>query len=567
MFSNAAARNAFAAASQRAAGQRAAAQRSAAQAERQAANARAQRDAQIARQNAIRIETARRDATQRELIRQAVMRRAQERQDLMRRESVRRAVENARRTAQQQQQQRNNNNVRMQNNRQNQVKSVRNFSTNILQSPIAKSRANQQFFNARQQLYLKHYNEKKFFQQRLFNQTQFIKNKIISNQFFDKVRRQLQVNNERKFFLQKQITNAVHAQAKRTAAQLFVKMQTQNKAPLPSSSKAAPPTKRARVDSVRNPSMSAPAAASNRHMAALSATKAHEGSKRLSHSDNLLHKMDQKGASTKVHEEPKRLSHADSLLQKMDQKAVSSLPFFEASVSKPTTHAWESAPPPKHFNAAAPVANKRTHDQLPEKKQKHPKVFYATPPIPQKVPVGLSQQQKEKLSEDYARKHFAALGYTSLESKIGSSNGIDTFFVMKDAQKKIVSVAIVESKFRSNGKVRLDKTETKGVQMTHTWLHETLKIMEIDANPEVREAAQMIRKNGNAVLDSRFVNLMTPDGKVKWFQFIKKNYDNRDFDNKLDDGVSDGDVHPINEENILSLIRNWSREQVPTHRL
>lgn len=232
---------------------------------------------------------------------------------------------------------------------------------------------------------------------------------------------------------------------------------------------------------------------------------------------------------------------ADAVLIKMREKQkATSLTFFETAKAAKSAE-WVSAPPPTHFSAP-----KLTPEQIISRKQ--PKVRYLDRPMPQKKSE-LSNELKGQLAESHAVSEFESRGYELLPTKIRSNNGIDSFFIKKNQSGRIISVAIVESKFRSDAKVKLDNTERKGVQMSYGWLRETLKLMEQDEDPIVREAADVMRKQGNKVLDNRYVNLMTPDGNVKWFHFIKKKYDLRNFDEDPDD-ASDGELHEIDTNNF-----------------
>lgn len=58
-------------------------------------------------------------------------------------------------------------------------------------------------------------------------------------------------------------------------------------------------------------------------------------------------------------------------------------------------------------------------------------------------------------------------GYTKLESKVGSNNGYDGLYVLKDSQGNVTKVVIGEAKY---GTSRLRQTRTMGKQMDKQWI-------------------------------------------------------------------------------------------------
>lgn len=238
---------------------------------------------------------------------------------------------------------------------------------------------------------------------------------------------------------------------------------------------------------------------------------------------------------------------ADELIKRINHTPIS-FSLLDIHKTKQKKSEWRGEPAPIHFSS---------HQTIERQSAITPKVSYIEPPVRQSSIKKMSSQQKEKLAEDYAINHFVKnLGYELLQTKIRSNNGIDTFFVKRNLKNQIISVAVVESKFSSSGKVILGNTKTKGIQMTYGWLKETLKLMENDLDSAVQETAAYIKAHGNAVLDSRFVNLMTPDGNVKWFRIIKKNYDTRNFIDETDD-LSDGEIYQMKENDIPNTLRYW----------
>lgn len=128
--------------------------------------------------------------------------------------------------------------------------------------------------------------------------------------------------------------------------------------------------------------------------------------------------------------------------------------------------------------------------------------------------------EKGQLAEEMADLVFERAGYEKLASKVGSNNGFDGVYVKYDKSGEVNEIVvndliINESKFSSSGKVKLGKTVTGFEQMDPDWIMMNIDKMLNSSDSAVRKTGQLLLDNLSKIRTK--LNLMTPDGKNKWF--------------------------------------------------
>jgi curved DNA-binding protein CbpA len=132
----------------------------------------------------------------------------------------------------------------------------------------------------------------------------------------------------------------------------------------------------------------------------------------------------------------------------------------------------------------------------------------------EQVPRTADRRTKGVAGEAAGAKTLERAGYNILPSKLPGNQGFDHVGIKRNADGSIKKILIVESKYSGTGDFRLNKTATKGQQMSKRWIEKTISTMQMSEDPAIQATARILHDNKDKwVLRG---NVLKPNGTNAW---------------------------------------------------
>jgi hypothetical protein len=95
---------------------------------------------------------------------------------------------------------------------------------------------------------------------------------------------------------------------------------------------------------------------------------------------------------------------------------------------------------------------------------------------------------------------FDTNGFSKIDGKFGSNNGFDGIYIKTSTSNNVESIIINEAKqVGTAGNIKLDITQTKGAQMSDTWIDGTISEMRNNADQTIRDLGNLLNTNRNRI--------------------------------------------------------------------
>ena len=127
---------------------------------------------------------------------------------------------------------------------------------------------------------------------------------------------------------------------------------------------------------------------------------------------------------------------------------------------------------------------------------------------------GYTNAMKGALGEARTALTMRRAGYEELPARLSSNNGFDGVWIKRAANGDIADLMITESKFASDGLLRLTTTKTMGRQMSAPWIDANIQRMLNSADPAVVRTGQLLDANRSLIRGKAAV--LDPEGVLRF---------------------------------------------------
>ena len=86
-------------------------------------------------------------------------------------------------------------------------------------------------------------------------------------------------------------------------------------------------------------------------------------------------------------------------------------------------------------------------------------------------------------------------GFDELPARLPANQGFDGVWIKRRADGSIKDIVITESKFASDGRLRLSDTKTMGRQLSPEWINANIDRMIQSTNPAIVRTGRLLQAN------------------------------------------------------------------------